>query len=286
VDEPLHASSARGDLAFWELGDGAPVLCLHGFPDHAIGMLPLAGELAAAGFRCICPALPGYWPSAAVDDYGIPAVAKDLLDLCDALGLDRVALVGHDWGASIGYFLASEHPERLASFVALGTPHPAGFAIRRTAFAELETAWYAFFLAYGRQAAEIARQPRWLTALAQSWSPGLVRSDWDQVLELLGRPGVLEAVCAYYRADLDATLDQRPAIAPTTVIHGGQDGCIRPAAYHGAAAWFEGPFRLEFLPSAGHWPHLEEPESVGRLVVQGCWNRPPPVAARAAPSAS
>ncbi len=264
-----QASTSRGELAYWEVGDGPGVICLHGFPDHAIGMLPLAEDLAAAGFRAIVPALPGYWPSSALPDYRIPTVARHLLGLLDLLGLERVALVGHDWGASIGYFMAAQVPNRLTAFVALSAPHPLGFGVRRTAFDELRTAWYAYFLAYGRHAAQIARQRYWLTALAQSWSPGLVRSDWSEVTALLARPGVLEAVCAYYRADLDGDLDSPPVTTRTSVIYGAQDGCIRPAAYQDPEPWFEGSFRLECLPAIGHWPHLEERETVGRLIIDG-----------------
>jgi pimeloyl-ACP methyl ester carboxylesterase len=269
--EPQTVYSPRGKLVYWEVGSGPEVLCLHGFPDHAIGILPLAQRVADAGYRCICPALPGFSPSSAVSDgdYGVEALAGDLIALIDGLGLARPALIGHDWGGAIGYFLGSRCPERIASLVALGVPHPAGFSARRSAFAELRTAWYAIFLAYSPHAAEIAREPAWLTALVQSWSPGFYWQQWPAVLEYLRRPGVLEAVCSYYQADLDAELDLAPVRVPTTIIHGGQDGCIRPIAFHGLDGWFTDGVTVEMLPTVGHWPHLEDSGSTVRLIVDG-----------------
>ena len=259
----------RGPIAVWEWGEGPPVMIVHGFPDHAWGLAPTARLLAAAGFRSICPALPGYWPSAPVPygDYGPGAVGADLLAVLDALELERVALVGHDWGAELGYPLVAAAPERFSAFVSLATPHPAGYAVRRSNFTELGTAWYAIFLAFAPGAAEVARQAPWLTALMHSWSPGLHRRDWPQVLALLEQPGVMEAICAYYRANLEAP-PARPVVPiSTTIIHGGQDGCISTLAYRDLERFFPAGLRLHFLPDVGHWPHLEAPETViGHIV--------------------
>ena len=275
-------ATTRGEIAYWEVGGeqrggGSAVLCLHGFPDHPVGMLPLARALADVGQRCICPALPGYWPSSGVGsgDYSVPAVAADLLEFAEALGLDQPALVGHDWGACVGYFIASRHPERISRLVALATPHPAGFAHRRSIFEEQRTAWYAILLAYSPAGAAMAADRRWLTALIQTWSPGFHWSDWPRVGDFLLQPGVAEAVCGYYRADLEASLDLKPVSSPTTVIFGAQDGCIRPLAYTELDGWFDEPVRCEMLPHVGHWPHLEDPGAVVPLIAAALRGRRP-----------
>jgi pimeloyl-ACP methyl ester carboxylesterase len=98
VPPPTAVVHARGEIAVWEWGQGTPVLIVHGFPDHPIGLESTVRALADAGLRCICPALPGYWPSSAPEDgdYGAAAIGRDLLAVLDALDLDRVAFVGHD----------------------------------------------------------------------------------------------------------------------------------------------------------------------------------------------
>jgi pimeloyl-ACP methyl ester carboxylesterase len=274
---PARTIAARAELAVWEVGRGPAVLCLHGFPDHPVGLLPLAERIAAAGFRAVVPALPGYWPSAPApgDDYAIPAVARDVLAALSPG--EPFAVVGHDWGAEIGYRLAVERPAGMRGLVAIAAPHPAGYAIRRRAYTELQSAWYAWYLGYAPDAAAIASDPRWLTAAVQTWAPGLRWDRWPAVLEAVARPDVLAAVCRYYRQNLETDLEPAPIELPTTVVHGGQDNAIRPELFEDLEAWFHGPYARHLLQAAGHWPHLDAPEDVAAIVVgalRACHARP------------
>lgn len=268
--QPDRVIRARGDIAIWERGIGPTVVCIHGFPDHAVGMLPLAESIARSGFRALCIALPGYYPSgpAPNGEYGIPAVSADVITVLDTLGIQQASIVGHDWGAGLGYFLAARFPERLSCLVALSVPHGAGFSARRRVYGELRTAWYAHFLAYSPHAAVAAVERTWLTALAQDWSPGFHRVEWPDILDFLCRREVIEAVCRYYYLDLSGDLQPEQVLVPTTVIHGGQDGCIRPALFEGLEEWFASMLARHLIVDAGHWPHLESPERVSRIIVE------------------
>lgn len=268
--EPTRLIPARGDVAVWELGAGEPVLLMHGYPDHAVGLLGTAQRLADAGFRAVVLAYPGYWPSAPVadDNYAMDAIAGDVLAVLDVLGLPQVHVFGHGWGALYGYWLASHHPERIGRLVALAAPHPIGFRVRRRILAEQQTAVYALLLAYARHGPELAADRTWLTSLAQTWSPRLWRADWPEILDLLTRPGVPEAVCAHYRADLEeAGVPTGVVEVPTTIIHGAQAGCIRPATFAGIESGFRQPPRIVCLPTIGHWPHLEAPDETLALAL-------------------
>lgn len=261
---------ARAEVAVWHAGSGPAVLLVHGFPDHPCGLLDFAGTIVDAGYRCILPALPGYWPSAKVpdNDYSVSAVGDDLLKILDVMEVPRAAYIGHDWGAEIGYPLIAANPARFSTFVALGTPHPRGYIIRRSVFAEMRTAWYAIFLAYAPNAYQIAGNRAWLTTLMQSWSPGMQWDKWPAVLDALLRPGVLETVCRYYRANMDSMLPAPELSTPTTIIHGGQDGCISPNNYPADLdRWFTAGLERVFLPNVGHWPHLEDTEATLRVVL-------------------
>jgi pimeloyl-ACP methyl ester carboxylesterase len=55
-------------------------------------------------------------------------------------------------------------------------------------------------------------------------------------------------------------------VSPATVIHGAQDGCISPAVFLGLEDMFAGGVTTHLLAEVGHWPHLEAPAIVGRLV--------------------
>ena len=269
---PTRIVPARAGVAVYERGAGEPVLLVGGFPDHAIGLLPLAEALGAAGFRAIVAAYPGYAPSEALpdDDYAIPSVAADLVTVMEALGAPRFSVVGHGWGALYGYRLASAHPERVDRLVAIAAPHPAGFARRHAVYAEQKTVIYAYLLAYAGNAEELACDRAWLTSLAHAWSPGLWRSDWEDVLDLVATPAAAHVTHRYYHTDLAADGPATGVIAtPTTVIYGTASQCIRATLFEGLDDRFTAPLVQHAIADAGHWPHLERPDEVVPLVVDG-----------------
>jgi len=104
--------------------DGRPVLALHGWPQHHWAYRDLLAD-PPPGMRIIAPDLPGYgWSGPAPHKWAKEDVASDLLALLDALGLDRVLLVGHDWGGFVGYRMVLRAPERFDGFLAMNMAHP------------------------------------------------------------------------------------------------------------------------------------------------------------------
>jgi pimeloyl-ACP methyl ester carboxylesterase len=253
--------SARAPVAYWEMGDGPPLVLLHTFPDHAVGMLPFARELAGAGYRVVVPALPGYWPSGRVPDgdYAIPSVARDIVALIDALGLERPDVLGHGWGGEIAYHLGSHSHERIGRIVVISVPHVAGLARRHRTFQGLQSAGYAYFLAYSPLAAEVASQPEWLTAVVGWASPGMHRGDWTTILQLIARRSEVETAGSYYRCDLEAHSSAEPVLAPAAVIHGADTQALPPDLFEGLDEWFPAGLTRHLIESAGQWPHLEAP---------------------------
>jgi pimeloyl-ACP methyl ester carboxylesterase len=104
--------------------DGRPVLALHGWPQHHWAFRDLLAD-PPPGLRIIAPDLPGYgWSGPAPHKWAKEDVASDVLALLDALGLDRVLLVAHDWGAFVGYLMVLREPERFDGYLALNMAHP------------------------------------------------------------------------------------------------------------------------------------------------------------------
>lgn len=118
--------TARGvDFHVSEAGpaDGRPVLALHGWPQHHWAYRSLLAD-PPEGLRIIAPDLPGYgWSGPAPHKWAKEDVVTDLVALMDAMGLDRVLLVGHDWGGYIGHLLALRVPERIDAYLALNIAH-------------------------------------------------------------------------------------------------------------------------------------------------------------------
>jgi pimeloyl-ACP methyl ester carboxylesterase len=269
---PTRIVPARAGVAVYERGSGHPVLLVGGFPDHAIGLLPLAEAIAAGGFRAVVAAYPGYAPSEPLTDdgYSIPAVAEDLVTVMAALDAPRFSVVGHGWGGLYGFQLARAHPDQIARLVSIAAPHPAGFARRHSVYAEQKTVVYAYLLAYAGNAEELAMDRPWLTSLAHAWSPGLWRADWEDVLDLVATPAAAHATHRYYHADLAGSGEPIGVIAtPTTVIYGTASQCIRAALFAGLDDRFAAPLHQHAIADAGHWPHLERPDEVVPLVLAG-----------------
>jgi pimeloyl-ACP methyl ester carboxylesterase len=107
-----------------EAGDGPPLLLLHGWPQHWWSFRALIPRLAER-YRVLAPDLRGWgWSDAPPGDYAKPTFAGDVRALLDAEGLDRVRIVGHDWGGYAAFLLALEHPERVERMVALDIAPP------------------------------------------------------------------------------------------------------------------------------------------------------------------
>lgn len=102
------------------LGEGDPVVLLHGFPQHWWQWHAVAPALAAGGYRVLCPDLRGAgWTVA--DDPRIERETRlhDLLALLDVLQVERAHLVSHDLGALTAMQLSYEHPDRVRTAVQL-----------------------------------------------------------------------------------------------------------------------------------------------------------------------
>ena len=96
--------------------DGPPVLLLHGWPQHSYEWRHQIPALAGAGYRVIAPDLRGFGQTEAPPrGYDKENMATDVLNLMDAMGLQRVKLLAHDWGGWIAFILCVRAPERIES---------------------------------------------------------------------------------------------------------------------------------------------------------------------------
>ncbi|HEY5851400.1 MAG TPA: alpha/beta hydrolase [Lysobacter sp.] len=116
IDTPLgRITGLRGGES------GAPrVLALHGWLDNAASFLPLAEHLH--GIELVAPDLPGHGASAHLPpgaDYSFAAAVNAVLDVADALGWERFALLGHSMGAGISSLVAAACPDRVERLVAI-----------------------------------------------------------------------------------------------------------------------------------------------------------------------
>jgi pimeloyl-ACP methyl ester carboxylesterase len=248
-------------------GTGPLALVLHGFPDHPPTFARVIARLASAGYRVVAPWLRGYAPSPLEGPFDVDRVAADVLELATALGHDRFALVGHDWGAVITYHLCAIAPARVGAALTLAVPHPSAMLRALRGATQLARSWYMLlFQVPGAPYAAAARDFALIDLLWRRWSPGY-RLDAEARRALHAcLAASMPAPIEYYRAAARRMLRGVPAMPPLSTpvcyVHGADDGCIGTEVSRGQERWFAGPFAQEVIPGAGHFLQLEAPDVV------------------------
>ncbi len=113
-------------MAYYEMGEGMPVVMCHGFPELAFSWHKVMPRLAEAGYRAIAVDQRGYGQTEAppnTEDYAVKHLAGDVAGLLDALGLDKAVYVGHDWGAPVVWNSAILQRDHVAGVIGVNNPY-------------------------------------------------------------------------------------------------------------------------------------------------------------------
>jgi pimeloyl-ACP methyl ester carboxylesterase len=127
--------TARHTTGYLACGaEGGPLLVFcHGWPELSLSWRHQLPAMAALGFRCIAPDMRGYGRSSTYarhEDFAQEPIVEDMLELLDSIGRDKAVWIGHDWGSSVVWNIASHHPEKTAAVASLCVPYIAqGFTI-------------------------------------------------------------------------------------------------------------------------------------------------------------
>jgi pimeloyl-ACP methyl ester carboxylesterase len=259
-----------------EAGEGPPLLLLHGFPQHWWAWRKVIPELAR-DYRVICPDLRGAgWTDAPPEGYERDQLVTDVVNLLNALHLDRVNLVGYDWGGLLGFKVCLAHPDRVARFVSIAAPHPyPEFHARMLLY--LWRVWPMFAIAmprFGPWLLRAGRQrlPRWLmtsdTTDRSTWAP----KDIDIFVERLRDPARARAGSTLYRDFIFTETNRGMAghyrhlrlRTPTLSLYGtvlyrkNEPSGEHPEILSGFERYAD-DFSLEFVPNAGFYIAEERP---------------------------
>jgi pimeloyl-ACP methyl ester carboxylesterase len=153
------------------------VLLLHGWPDAPRGWNAVAQRLHSEGWRTVTSYLRGTGPTKFLQSEtprvgAAVALAKDAIDLADGLGIDRFAVVGHDWGARVAYTLAALFPERIANVTALSVAFPSRGLFTVPGFEQARRFWYQWFLCVDGGLAKVKDDPIGFARIQwETWSP-------------------------------------------------------------------------------------------------------------------
>lgn len=281
------------EIGYEEWGDagGAPVVLLHGFPDDAHAWDAVAPPLTARGCRVLAPYLRGYGPTRFLDPAAPrmaqqAALGQDLLEFLDALGIERAALAGYDWGGRAACIAAILAPARVRALVTIG-----GYNVQNTlapprpAAAEDERGyWYQWYFNTERGRAGLAANRRDICRLLwREWSPSWRFDDayFERTAPAFDNPDFVEVVIHSYRHrhgnaagdprfDLvERRLAERPAITvPSMILHGADDAVDLARRTEAHLALFPAGTERRVVPGAGHFLPHEKPAAVAEAILQ------------------
>lgn len=258
------------DVLVWE-PDAEPtatVLALHGFPESAWEWSLVAKLLVREGVRVVAPMQRGYAVGARpveVGDYDIVHLTADALAVIDHLGLESVNVLGHDWGASVAWWLAGHHPERCASLVAISVPHLSAFAdaLRSDPDQQARSAYFDLFRQEGK--AEDVLLEDGARRLLAMFAGEVPKEQVDRHMAVVGDRAGLVGALNWYRAM--RRYDLPDVSIPTTYIWGDGDPAIARSGVEATESRVTGDYRLVALSEVGHWLPEQIPELVAKEVL-------------------
>ena len=282
------------NIGYEEHGDasGFPIILLHGFPYDIRSFDGVIAPLVEAGHRVIVPYLRGYGPTSFLDPDAPrmaeqAAIGQDVVDLAGALGINRMALAGFDWGLRAGCITSILHPEMVAGFVAMG-----GYSVQNTvqkeqpapAFREARM-WYQWYFntEQGRVGLEENRRDI-IRYLWETWAP-----TWDYTDEAFNlsapsfdNPDFVDIVLHSYRhrhmnapgedrfIEVELNLAEGPPVTvPSIVLRGADSGLGAPSQDPSADERnFTQLVARRIVSGAGHDLPVQRPDAVSAALLE------------------
>jgi pimeloyl-ACP methyl ester carboxylesterase len=262
--------------------NGTPIVLLHGFPEFSYGWRRQIPALTAAGYRVIVPDQRGYNLSdkpKGIAAYDVEVLARDVIGLLDHFGIQKVRLVGHDWGAVVAWTVAIQFPERVEKLAILNVPHPdvmtrfvLGNSVQR------KKSWYVFFFQIPILVEWILRRKNFealAKMLIQSGRRGtFTEADMLEYKKAWSQPGALTGMLNWYRAAFRrgvgaafVRFEPRRVTVPTLMLWGRRDVAL---SFEMAQPSIELCERGELVSfdRATHWVQHDAADEVNQKLIE------------------
>src|SRR5262249_32699435 len=255
-----------------QVGRGAPLLLLHGWPEFWLTWEPVMRRLERR-YRVIAPDLRGFGDSSKpYGAFGPADHAADMLALLKALGIERAGIVGHDVGGAVMQPLARQAPECIAGLFFFDFVYP-GIGARMGAPDRFNEIWYQSFnqmdLAPALVGASRETCRAYISHFLRHWAHH--KDAFDDVVEAFTdnflKSGNLAGGFAHYRASHAGRIAMMkgegpsfPRIALPTCVRWPEHDPLFPYAWTDRLGETFADLDLALFPDVGHFPHREAPD--------------------------
>jgi pimeloyl-ACP methyl ester carboxylesterase len=235
------------------LGEGEPLLILHGWGSSSDSWKDVQRVLASKGYQVIVPDLPGFGKSIPPEEvWGVGNYGHFVLKLMEKLELSQVSLLGHSFGGRVAIKFANQYPERLKALILCDSAGIKQSANTKTSLVYLiARTGNIIFSKRPLRRFKVATQNLFYTLIRNrdyAKANGIMREIIKKVLE-------------------EDLLPELSNIRTKTLLIWGERDKLVPVKY---AYVFQEKLensRLEILPKIGHSPHLEVPEKLSEIIV-------------------
>jgi len=248
------------------IGEGPPLVLLHGFPDFWYGWKSVIPGLKKH-YKLIIPDMRGYNLSdkpKGVSNYKIELLIEDIKGLIESLNLGKIFLAGHDWGGAVAWTFAEKYPDMLQKLAILNAPHMKIFQQKlRTDKKQQEASFYIFeFLKPDGEQFAIKDDFKWLKwAVFSGTKKNFTDFDKEQYLSAWTQPGAILGGVNYYRANLNFKDWTGKITVPTLVIHGMKDIAVLSSVLDDLPDYVA-DLKIIRAESASHWVMHDVPDLI------------------------
>ena len=263
-------SYSRNGLTFDVLDDGPldgdPVVLLHGFPERASSWRHVAPLLHERGLRTYAPDQRGYSPRARPPrrwHYRVQDLVGDVVALIDEIGRP-VHLVGHDWGAAVGWGTAARHPSKVRTYTAVSVPHPSAFTRAVLTSRQARKSWY--MLAFQVPWAPEQQADEFPDALRKG---GMTSEEVDRFREEILEYGAFHYGLMWYRGIpfSDPRAWGGKVRVPTAFVWSDRDIAVGPQGGKHNTHYVDAPYQYVELNGVSHWIPTQAPEALAEAIL-------------------
>ncbi len=251
---------------------GETVILLHGFPSTSHMWHELINFLSNENYRVIAPNQRGYSQGARpseISEYRIDNLVQDVLNIADAMDVNKFHLIGHDWGSAVGWAVTATNKERILTWTALSVPHLDAFGDAIVNDETQEEKSYYIDIFRMKFIPELYFKFLNYRNLKNIWSSS---SDMqvEKYMNVFGQRKAITGALNWYRAnEFDRKIGD--IYVPTLMIYGLNDAAIAEKGVDETEKYIKAPYTLKKL-NVSHWIMQESFEEVSVFILDHLQN--------------